>query len=80
MLHNDTGLTCPFQADLLEHEAAWQFFNEWMSDLDTLSEHKWISYRARLFAFEEFLDGWVAKASTHPSHAPMGILALSLEP
>ena len=55
------------RTDILTLEATWKFFGEWQDALDALGDLKWIAFRVRLFAFEEFLDSWSGQVRKRPA-------------
>lgn len=54
--------------DLEDTEALWMLFDEFTSALGKMAEEQWIAFRAHLFDFNDFLDGWIGKLKAMPTN------------
>ncbi|XP_076467409.1 LOW QUALITY PROTEIN: cytoplasmic dynein 2 heavy chain 1-like [Babylonia areolata] len=47
--------------DLEQFEGMWSLFEEFHSGLQALAKEDWISFRSKIYTFEEFLGNWYEK-------------------
>ena len=44
--------------DILSHECAWQLYEEFTTEREKLIDEEWVSFRAHLSDFQDFIDFW----------------------
>mmetsp|Transcript_41826 Transcript_41826/g.82044 ORF Transcript_41826/g.82044 Transcript_41826/m.82044 type:complete len:4055 (+) Transcript_41826:307-12471(+) len=47
--------------DIEEHQSGWSLYGEYTDQLATMTKEAWVAFRARIFAFEDFLGAWTRK-------------------
>ena len=44
--------------DISSHECAWQLYEEFTTEREKLIDEEWVSFRAHLSDFQDFIDFW----------------------
>ena len=57
------------RADIESYVASCAVFEEYTAELDKLAKEDWISFRQRLWVFEDFVGVWIEKAHSCPPGA-----------
>ena len=47
--------------DIENTEAMWGFYSDFSSSLDEVRNKQWITYRVKMFQFDDFLNAWAEK-------------------
>jgi dynein heavy chain 2 len=49
------------EAEIAEHERAWTAFEEFRTELDSMGKEDWLSFRSKLYNFQDFFMLWAEK-------------------
>jgi len=47
--------------ELVEQEKAWQLHDEYEKELSAMTKEDWLSFRAKIFTFQDLLNNWTEK-------------------
>lgn len=54
------------RAEIDQYEKSWSIYGEFTTALEEISKQLWVSYRGKIFDFEDFLTGWNKKLKDQP--------------
>ncbi len=47
--------------DIKKYETAWSFYESFNSEVGVFAKENWLTFRNKLYSFEDFATGWVDK-------------------
>ena len=65
--------------DLVEQQKAWQLYEEYEAELAKMGKEDWLSFRSKVFTFQDFVNNWTEKAKGKERSVVTNFLRAELE-